>query len=226
MLAYAASRQAAVQRQSSPHLMLGIIAGHIALVAVVMSVKMDLPQKIMKSPLVVELIPEKDPPPADPVTQPRTPTQPQRSVIDRPQRVVPTPLPTPDIAIPDAQPTEIPTFDKLIGPSVEPLPKADPLPPLAPVRVGARLVTAGSDLRPPYPASKIASGEEALLRLRLSIDERGRVVAVEPVGSADRAFLEAARRHLLARWRYKPATEGGRTVGSSTVITLRFQLEG
>jgi protein TonB len=46
------------------------------------------------------------------------------------------------------------------------------------------------------------------------------------VGSADRAFLEAARRHLLARWRYKPATEGGRTVGSSTVITLRFQLEG
>jgi protein TonB len=225
MLAYAASRQAAVQRQSSPHLMLGIIAGHIALVAVVMSVKMDLPQKIMKSPLVVELIPEKDPPPADPVTQPRTPTQPQRSVIDRPQRVVPTPLPTPDIALPDATPSVVPSFDKLIGPSIEPLPKADPLPLPEPVRTGARLVTAGSDLRPPYPASKIATGEEALLRLRLSIDERGRIVAVEPVGAADRTFLEAARRHLIARWRYKPATESGRAIASSTVITLRFQLE-
>jgi protein TonB len=119
----------------------------------------------------------------------------------------------------------MPSFDRLIGPSIEPLPKADPLPP-PPVKTSARLMTSGADLRPPYPASKIASGEEALLRLRLSIDERGRVVAVEPVGSADRAFLEAARRHLLARWRYKPASEGGRSVATSTVITLRFQLEG
>ena len=37
-----------------------------------------------------------------------------------------------------------------------------------------------------------------MLRLRLTIDARGRVVAVEPVGRADRAFLAAARRHLLA----------------------------
>jgi protein TonB len=46
------------------------------------------------------------------------------------------------------------------------------------------------------------------------------------VGQADRAFLEAARRHLIANWRYKPASEGGRAVATSTVITLRFQLEG
>ena len=51
-----------------------------------------------------------------------------------------------------------------------------------------------------------------MLKLRLSIDHRGRVVAVEPVGRADRAFLAAARRHLIAKWRYKPATEDGRAV--------------
>jgi protein TonB len=80
-------------------------------------------------------------------------------------------------------------------------------------------------VRPPYPPSKVEREEEAALQLRLSIDERGRVVAVDPVGRADPVFLEAARRHLLAKWRYQPATEGGRPVPSSTVITLKFELE-
>jgi len=61
--------------------------------------------------------------------------------------------------------------------------------------------------------------------LKLSIDERGRVVAVEPVGRTDRSFFEAARRHLIANWRYKPATEDGKAIASSTVITLTFRIE-
>jgi protein TonB len=39
-------------------------------------------------------------------------------------------------------------------------------------------------------------------------------------------FLRAARQYLLARWRYRPASEDGRAVSSSTIITLRFTLEG
>ena len=93
------------------------------------------------------------------------------------------------------------------------------------VRTGPRFATSQSALRPPYPASKLDSEEEAALKLHLAIDERGRVVAVDPVGPADPAFLASARRHLLARWRYQPATENGRPVRSSTVITLRFELE-
>jgi len=80
-------------------------------------------------------------------------------------------------------------------------------------------------VKPPYPDDKRRLDEEAVLRLRLSIDERGRVVAVEPVGRADRSFLEAARRHIIAHWRYRPASEDGRAVASSTVITLRFEIE-
>jgi protein TonB len=81
-------------------------------------------------------------------------------------------------------------------------------------------------LRPPYPASKLLTEEEAVLILRLSIDERGRVVAVDPVGSADPVFLGAARRYLVAHWRYKPASRDGSPVASSTIITLKFQLDG
>jgi protein TonB len=46
------------------------------------------------------------------------------------------------------------------------------------------------------------------------------------VGAADRVFLEAARRHLIAHWRYRPATEDGRPIASSVVISLRFLLDG
>ena len=221
MLAYAASRPAVAQRGSAPHAMLLIIAAHVAVVAAVMSARMDLPQRIGRSPLVVNLIPERDPPPPEPRLQPKRPATPTASSIDQPVAIVPTPAP--DREIVDPTPLPFPNLDPLPGPTADPSPRPDPTPPAA---VAARLLTSGAELKPAYPASKLASGEEALLRLRLSIDERGRVVAVDPAGPADRAFLDAARRHLIAHWRYKPANAGGRPVASSAVITLRFQLEG
>ena len=94
------------------------------------------------------------------------------------------------------------------------------------VKLGPTLLTSASDLKPAYPPSKLVTQEEATLRLRLTIDESGRVTAVDPVGRADSVFLAAARRHLIARWRYRPATEDGRAVVSSMLITLRFELDG
>ena len=93
------------------------------------------------------------------------------------------------------------------------------------VRVGPRAATPPDLLRPPYPEAKRRTEEEAVLRLRLAIDDRGRVTAVEPVGAADPAFLAAARSHLVRYWRYRPATEDGRAVATSLTITLRFELE-
>ena len=113
----------------------------------------------------------------------------------------------------------------VVGPGPVQLP--DPLPrPTVIARNDATLLTPAWDLKPPYPASKIASEEEAVLKLRLTIDERGRVIAVEPIERVDPAFLDSARRHLLSHWRYKPAIEGGRPIVSTTVIRLRFQLDG
>jgi periplasmic protein TonB len=91
--------------------------------------------------------------------------------------------------------------------------------------MAARFATPESALRPPYPLDRRRAEEEATLRLKLSIDIHGRVVAVEPVGPADPSFLDAAQRHILRAWRYKPATEDGVAVPSSTVINLSFRLE-
>ena len=108
----------------------------------------------------------------------------------------------------------------LIGNGMDPAPLPTPI-----VRTGPRFATPDALIRPPYPEEKRRLEQEATLKLRLAIDERGRVVAVEPVGRADPAFLAAARRHILKAWRYRPAMEGETAIASSTVITLQFELD-
>lgn len=218
MLAYAAHRRRIAERHSAPHVMLLIIAGHVALIAAVMSARMDLPPRILDGPIILKPIPIPKPPPEN------IPPPPKRSPIelDRTQPIVPIPQPNDELTPPKPLPQPFPGGDSVIP---NPQPRPDPLPIPAPVRTGPRFATPAGAVRPPYPPSKIASEEEAVLKLRLSIDPRGRVVAVEPVGRADPAFLAAARRHLLAHWRYKPATVDGRAIASATIISLRFELE-
>ena len=207
-------------RKRHPRALLLIIGGHAALLAAVMTAKMDLPAHWDPTITKVKLIPEpKAPPEAVPEPEPDR----RETVIDRVPRIVPVPQPS----LPDIEPLPLPLPLPLpdpnpgagIGNSTDVLPKRDP------VRTGPHFTTPESLVKPPYPQHKLRMEEEAVLQLRLTIDQRGRVTAVDPVGPADRMFLAAARKHVLRHWRYRPATEDGRAVASSTVITLRFQLD-
>ena len=217
MLAYAATAPRFAERRSSPNALLAIIAGHVALLAVVMSAKMDLPRRLLREPPVIS-IPIPKPPPPTPM--PRSTPRPQPGPTVTEPHIPVQPLPGPDLSRTPAFPDPGPIA------SSGPIPDPIPLPRPVPIHLGPQLLTPPDALKPPYPAIKLASGEEAALQLRLTIDERGRVVAVEPVGRADPVFLAAARRHMLAHWRYRPASEDGRAVSSTMVITLRFQLDG
>jgi protein TonB len=219
MLAYAANRPKAGSRRSSPNAMLAIIALHVGALAVVMSAKMDLPNRILNRPIEVRLLPTPQPPPTnDPVKAP----QQQQPTYTQPQQQAPLP----PIDNPLVDPMPRPNVDPILGPGVDPGPSVAPQRQPLLARIGAKLLTPQSELKPPYPQSKLLAEEEATLKLRLTIDERGRVIAVEPIGPADSAFLDSARRYLIAHWRYQPATEGGRATSSTEVITLRFQLDG
>ena len=205
-----------------PRALMLIIGGHAVLIAAVMTAKMDLPIKIIDTGTDIQWIPEPvtpPPPPATPQKPVTHPTQPTNSSIDHVPPIVPTPNPSGDAFDPTPVP---PNPGPEIGTGVEPGPTITV--PSPPVRIAARFITPERLIKPPYPADKQRLEEEASLRLKLFIDERGRVTAVEPVGSVDRSFFEAARRHLIANWRYKPATEDGRPVPTSTVITLTFKL--
>ena len=221
MSAYASTPGFAGNRRH-PSALLLIVAGHAVLIAAVMTAKMDLPVKFIPDITRVRLL-RNDPPPPEPVPPPpkRERAQPRDSHLDSPDIIVPAPIP--DGPVVNDPPLPLPPNSAPIGPSVDPIP---PQPaPTVPVRVGPRFVTPHHLIEPPYPADKQRLEEEAVLRLKLSIDGRGRVVAVEPVGRTDRSFLESARRHLIANWRYKPATEDGAAIASTTVITLTFRIE-
>ena len=221
MLAYTANRPRVGASRSSPNTLLFVACGHIALLAVAMSVKMALPPRVTDPPTPFIRISVQKPPPPRPVDhrQAQRPTEPTEQPALQP------PMPTAGPQVPlDPNPSLGPTATADPGPV--PLPPL-PFPPPQPVGVSraAQLLTPVTDLRPPYPQTKLLAGEEATLKLRLTIDESGRVVAVDPVGRADPVFLSAARRHLLAHWRYKPAMKDGRVVPSSIVISLRFELD-
>ncbi|MCY7338766.1 MAG: energy transducer TonB [Sphingomonas bacterium] len=215
MLAYAPRPGRSVSRRT----LLLVAAGHVILIGLVLTARSELPVGRIFDPTdIIFIDPPKPPPP-----QPSPPRSPTESTIDRPVTIIPTlrPLPTPlddGPAIPQPSP--------FAGNSVDPVPLPLPAPtPPAVVRKAARFVTPASDVRPPYPAAKQRMGEEASLRLALQIDSSGRVISVDPVGAADPIFLDAARRHILKRWRYAPATEGDTAIASRIVITLRFELQ-
>lgn len=214
MLAYAPRRDAKRIRPATLGL---IILGHVGLLALVMTAKSGIVPKNPFTPTTVILVPEPKPPVPPP--EPRPDPRPSNSHITTVDPIVP-PLPSPGPTIAELPPTP-PQPGPVIGTGTLPTPIPLDLPI---VRKGPRFATVGDAIRPPYPISKREAGDEASLRLRLSIDERGRVIAVDAVGRADPTFLEAARRHILRVWRYQPAMEGAKAIPSSTIITLKFEL--
>ena len=163
MLAYAASRPTPVERRPHPNTMLAIIAAHVAVAAVVMSAKMDLPDVVKHTPIDIFWVkPPDTTPPPDPLPTQRT-HQSQSHQVDRVEPVVTTP---PQGADP-FDPGPITTVDP--GPIagagtniVTELPRPHLL-----VRLAPTLRTSPAELKPPYPPSKLLTEEEAVLRLKL-----------------------------------------------------------
>ncbi|HXG99784.1 MAG TPA: energy transducer TonB [Sphingomicrobium sp.] len=221
MLAYVTDRPAA--RTTSLRTLILVIAAHLFLLALVLTARGEMPGINKPDPTQVIFIdPIKPPPPPPPASAPDRPSD-LRSIIDSPPVIVPTPQPRPT-PIDDGPP--LTDLSPTIGNAIVPLPLPLPQPPVTPiVRKAARFATPAADIRPPYPEAKRRLEEEASLRLTLQIDERGRVVSVDSVGAADAAFLDSARRHILRRWRYQPATEGGVAIPARIQITLRFEID-
>jgi protein TonB len=220
MLAYAADTPGTAGRDRSPKALALILIGHAAVIAAVLTAKPEIIERVMPRRTTIINVPVPPPPKPVPQVDPQ-PTRPitQPSFIDQER---------PIIEMEQQSPIQLaagPTFEDIgtvIGSG--PTTVFDP-PRHVPVKLAARPTTSENALKPPYPNDKLRAEEEATLRLKLTIDTRGRVVVVDPVGPADPSFLEAARRHILRSWRYKPATEDGVAVSTTAVISLSFRLE-
>ena len=219
MLGYATPSPVAT-RYFSPTSVALIVAGHAALLALVVSEKTEfIPPTIFEPIKIIDIaVPAPPPPPPPDDTRTVHPSPPQPG----PTRFPPIADPLPPIREPLAGPIKIDTGPYPGGGDVilDPPPK-----PHAVIHRPAILATPERLLRPPYPLSKQRLGEEASLALRLTIAPDGRVIAVDRVGRADPEFLAAARRHMLAHWRYRPASDDGAAVGSVISVTLSFRLD-
>lgn len=217
MLAYAPRRDVQPVR---PGLFALIVLGHAVVIGGVMATKMMIERQQQQNTDIDWIPATKPPEPEPPKIEPKATPQPNNPTIVPQPPIVDMPLPPqPTFQDPPTPPSNGPSIGAGAGSGTAVVP---PQPQL--VRKGPRLATAEEYLRPPYPDSMRSSEKEAVIRLSLSIDERGRVVAVSPVGAVEPAFLNAARAHILKRWRYQPATENGRPVPSTLTVRLKFEI--
>jgi len=164
--------------------------------------------------------------PLDPVPPPE-PVEPDAQVRTEPTR---TADPTPDPVRVDTQIDLAQTIDLTLDdfpPPPDPSAGTTSIkPPPPPVILRAEPDPRFADrFRPPYPPSMQREGLEGSVTVRVAIDARGRVTSVEQVSATHPAFFEAAQRHALRAWRFRPATRDGVPVASEQVLTLRFELE-
>jgi protein TonB len=78
---------------------------------------------------------------------------------------------------------------------------------------------------PKYPTLARQQGKEAVVVLRMTIDERGRQVAVETLKPAGSGFDEEAIRAVKDSL-FHPAKWEGKPVICRAVLPIRFELRG
>jgi protein TonB len=98
-----------------------------------------------------------------------------------------------------------------------------PPPPLLPATADPRFAR---DFQPDYPATELRLQREGNVAVRIRIGADGRVKEVQQVSATSSAFFEATRRHALARWRFKPASRGGKAEDSWKTMSVRFVITG
>jgi protein TonB len=82
-----------------------------------------------------------------------------------------------------------------------------------------------AEMRALYPDAARRSGLEGDVRLELEVSATGEVTGSRVVRSAGNGFDEVAQR-LVKRFRFRPATRGGKAVPATVAWTYKFRLEG
>lgn len=84
----------------------------------------------------------------------------------------------------------------------------------------------GTLAEPAYPRRADEDGIEALVEVRVLVDERGRVEQVEVLGAPPGYGFEASIRKVVSRWRFEPARLGGVQVPQWVRIPWHFRRPG
>src|SRR5690606_12075743 len=90
---------------------------------------------------------------------------------------------------------------------------------------GMQLAYAEASL-PPYPPAALRAGHQGTVVLKVLVDVDGRPLKVEvETGSGYRELDDAARRHVLRRWRFQPAMRDGQAAQAIGLVPITFNLD-
>lgn len=79
---------------------------------------------------------------------------------------------------------------------------------------------------PLYPVQALRNGIEGTVLLKVLVDTHGKPVQVMiERGSGSRLLDDAARKHVLAAWRFHPAVRDGHAIEAWALVPVRFNLD-
>ncbi|MCO6415488.1 energy transducer TonB, partial [Siccirubricoccus sp. KC 17139] len=140
---------------------------------------------------------------------------------------------------PPPPPPPRPALPRQLAARASPPPAAAPAPRAAAPQLDAMQTLPGSAMilgattgatplfRPPeprYPNGARLRNETGTARVRVQVDEQGRVAAVEIVTSSGSAELDQAAREYFRQWRWTPAKRDGVPVASNVTTAITFRL--
>lgn len=134
-------------------------------------------------------------------------------------------VPTPRVTLATPMSLHVATIPAVITAITSALPVATPVASGAAADSSASVAYA-SATAPDYPILAARARIEGTVLLKVLVAASGVPLAVEVEQSSGSRLLDnAARRHVLAAWRFHPAMRGGHAVQSWALVPVRFKLE-
>ena len=82
-----------------------------------------------------------------------------------------------------------------------------------------------SKFPPSYPSSLLSKGIGGKVLVSCDVDETGRIVSTKVRQSSGQPELDKAALAAVAKYKFKPATKGGRKVRASCVVPFNFEVK-
>jgi protein TonB len=82
-----------------------------------------------------------------------------------------------------------------------------------------------SKVQPTYPNSLLSKGTGGKVLVTCMVDETGKVLSATVKQSAGHPDLDKAAVAAVTKWKFKPASKGGRNVRASCVVPFNFEVK-